>query len=137
MPAPFHNQVSLAGFHFEDSILTVNLATGVTYEVGNPLAIDTTAPNRLKIAGAGEEIVARLESVENRTVEGILVGAAAFRFASKFPVAAGSTLAVGDTAVGAGNGEVTEAAVVAAGDPIRGRNYVMEVANGYATVVKI
>ena len=133
MSTPFHTKVSLAGFHFEQFMLTVNLASGITTDdVGAPMAVDTSAANKFKIAGDGDVIVGRLESVEDRTVEGILVGTVAFRFAAKFPVKAADTLAVGGTAVGAASGEVKAAA-----SADYAQNIVTEVSGGYATVVKL
>lgn len=130
---PFHTNVSLRGFHFEDSILTVNLASGIgTADIGKAVTIDTSGPNKFKLAGDGDPVMGRLESVEDRTTEGSLVGAVAFRFANSFKIASGETVQVGDTVVGAGDGEVKAATTKNYAD-----NFVAEVGTGYAVVVKI
>jgi hypothetical protein len=130
---PFHFNVSLRGFHFEDSLLTVNLASGITAaDVGKAVTIDTTAANTFKLAGDGDHVMGRL-----REVEGQLVGTVAFRFANLLPIKTGETVAVGDTVVGGGNGTIK--ALQAGGDsaPDYTANFVAEVNGDYAVVVKI
>ena len=132
MPTPFHTKVSLRGFHFEDASLTVKLAAGiVAANVGKAMAMSTVA-NTLKLAGDGDTIVGRLVSVEDRTVEGQLVGAVEFQFANYLPIKAGEVVAPGDTVVGAGNGEVKKAATAD-----HNANFVAEVVGSNAVVVKI
>lgn len=131
--ASFHTKVSLRGFHFEDSILTVTLASGITAaDIGKALTQDLSAPSKFKLAGDGDEIFARLDVVEDRKVEAQLVGAAAFRFANLLPIKAGSGVAVGDTVVGAGNGEVKPGA-----EKNHRINFVAEIIGTNAVVVKI
>lgn len=128
----FHTQVTLRGFYFEDSHLTVNLAAGITAEHrGRAMSIGA-APNTYKLASDDDVIVARLETVEDRKVEGQLVGTIAFRFSNLLPIKSGETVAAGDTVVGAGDGFVKAAAVSA---PTQ--NHVAEVLDTYAVVVKI
>lgn len=130
--ASFHTGVRLEGFHDEYSIITFLLASTMTAaDAGKPVALDTTANGRVKVAGDGERIFGYLESFEDRVVEGNKVGAVAQRFGMSFKIKAADTLAVGDTAVGAGNGEVKKAA---AGDPKD--NIVVAVANGRAIIHK-
>lgn len=132
MSTPFHNKVSLRGFHFEDFSLTVKLAAGiVAADVGKALAVDGSNPNQLRLAGDGDAVIARLATVENRAVEGQLIGAAEFRFANVLPIKAGEVVAAGDTAVGAGNGEIKSAAVAD-----YNANWVAEVVGNLAVVVK-
>ena len=127
-----HQNVTLRGFHFEDFSLTVNLAAGiVAADVGKALSWDTTGPNKMKLAADGEEIVARLATVENRTVEGTLIGAAEFRFSNTLPIKAGQTVAVGAKAVGAGAGEIK-----AAGAGVAGLQ-VVEILGNFAVVSKL
>lgn len=103
----FHTNVSLRGFYFEDSLLTFNLTAGMdSDDVGKAVSLSTAAANTVKLAGDGDHIVGRLQSVEDRTVEGTLVGAVELRFANTLPIKTGETVAVGDTVVGAGVGEV-------------------------------
>ena len=109
--AGFHTQVSLAGFPFEDFQFTVNLATGITAaDIGKALAQDTSAPNTLKLAGDGDAIQAVLLTVEDRAIEGHLIGTATFKFAKKLPVKSGltggSAVVKGSRLCGAGSGEV-------------------------------
>lgn len=77
--------ITLEGIEHEGHHLPVNLAAGiVAADIGKPLAIDTSAANTLKLVGDGEQIEAYLSTVEDRTVEGDLVGAAAFLFQKRF-----------------------------------------------------
>lgn len=113
MPTSFHDKVTLRGFHWEDSSLTFNLdAAIVPADVGKAVSIDTSGPNKVKLAGDGDAIVGRLSTVEIRTVEGINVGAVELQFANTLPLGAGASvgLAVGDTVQGAGAGAVKKAA---------------------------
>lgn len=137
--SPFHNKVSLRGYYFEDSIFTFNLKTGITQaDIGKAVSLDTSAANTVKLAGDGDVIIGRLETVENRTVEGTLVGAVALRFAELLPIKSGETVAVGDTVVGAGNGEVKalKSGEPAASAPNYAMNFVAEVIGTNAVVVK-
>jgi hypothetical protein len=129
----FHNKVSLRGFHFEDWSLTFNLAAGITTnDVGKAVSVDTSADNKVKLAADGDTIVGRLASVEDRAVEGQLVGAVELKFANLLPIKTGQVVARGDTVVGAGNGEVK-----AAGAQNHNANFVAEVIGTNAVVVKV
>ena len=131
--ANFHTKVSLRGFHFEDFHLTFTLAAGiVAADSGKAVSIDTSAPNKVKLAGDGDTIIGRLATVEDRKVEGQLVGAVALKFANTLPIKAGQTVAVGDTVVGAGAGEVKKAT---AAD--HSKNFVAEILGGEAVVVLV
>lgn len=135
MPTSFHDKVTLRGFHWEYSSLTFNLAAGiVAADVGKAVSLDTTAPNRVKLAADGDAIVGRLSTVENRVVEGINVGAVELQFANVLPIAASAVagLVVGDTVVGAGNGEVKKAP---ANNPRN--NFVAEIIGTNAVVVQV
>lgn len=137
---PFHYNVSLRGFHFEDFMLTGKLKDGITTDdVGKAIAVDAASgANCFKLAGAGDTIVGRLESVEDRTVEGNLVGAISFRFANTLPIDAAGTVAVGDTVVGgatAGTVDRLEDTGVAA--PNHSINFVAEIIGTDAVVVKL
>lgn len=136
--ASFHNQVSLDGFHQENFMLTMKVsgASSVTDSrlmVGKAVSLDTTAANTVKLAADGDIIIGRLESFENRAVEGVVVGAVAFRFAGRFPIKAGETVVVGNTVIGAGAGEVKAAAALAGN---LAYNFVAEVIGTEAVVVK-
>lgn len=102
-----HQNVTLRGFHFEDSSLTVNLDAAVVYgDIGKAMTPDASGVNKMKLAGDGDPIVARLASFEDRSVEGTRVGAVEFNFANTLPIADGSGVVVGSYVIGAGNGEV-------------------------------
>lgn len=52
-----------------------HLAAAVTAaDVSKAMALDTTAPNTVKVAGDGDQIIGKLVTFENRVVEGIKVG---------------------------------------------------------------
>lgn len=130
--ASFHTQVSLRGFHFEDFMLTFKLAAGITTaHQGRAVSLDAAA-NTVKLAADGDTIIGRLETIEDRKVEGSLVGAVALKFANLLPIKAGQVVAVGDTVVGAGSGEVKKAATAD-----HATNFVAEVIGSNAVVVKV
>jgi hypothetical protein len=133
MATAFHNTVDLRGLHFEDTMVTMSLnAAIVKADEGKPVSIDVAANNRVKIAGNGDQIIGKLLVVEDRSVDGIKVGTIELRFVADWPILAADTLAVGDTAVGAGSGEVKKAAANQVG-----QNYVVSVESGRAVVVKV
>lgn len=101
--------VSLNNFHFENWQFTFNLAAGITSaHVGKAVALDTVA-NTVKLAADGDEIIGRLEQVEDRVQEGILVGTVSIKFGAILPIKSGETVNVGDYLIGAGAGEVKAA----------------------------
>lgn len=131
--ASFHTGVSLRGFHFEDFILTFNLAAGiVAADAGKAVSIDTSGPVKVKLAADGDFIIGRLEVVEDRKVEGTLVGAVALKFSNLLPIKAASGVAVGDTVVGAGAGEIKKATANDARI-----NFVSELVGNFAVVTKL
>lgn len=139
MPYPFHTAVTMKGFHQEAFHLTMNLSGTVTAaDIGKAVSVDDATANTAKLAGDGDVIIGRLASYENRTNEGIVVGAVEFRFANTLPIAESETVAVGDTAVGGGAGAVKAAAAAN-----HSQNFVAEVIPSagvglpaYAVVVK-
>ena len=109
----FHTQVTLDGFDFKEFQFTVKLALGINeitpggwtaakgnaigVQLGSPMTWDGTNPNQMRISNAGDEIHARLITIENRSVEGNNVGVVTFKFADLFtidPAAAGSAIPV-------------------------------------------
>ena len=109
--AGFHTQVKMTGYAFEDSQLTVKLHAGITTaDIGKALTQDTAADNTMKLAGDGDPIHGVLLSVEDRTVEGQLIGVCSFWFAHTLPIKSGlagqEVVARGSRICGAGNGEV-------------------------------
>lgn len=135
MPAgtPFTNKVTLAGFHFEDWSLTFNLAAGITAnDIGKAVSLNGTTANSVKLAADGDVIIGRLATYEDRTIEGIKVGAVELKFANTLPiVSGGGSVVVGGSVQGAGNGEVKAVTF----DP--SLNYVVEVNGLVATVIKV
>lgn len=109
--AGFHTKIRLSGYPFEDSQLTVKLAAGTTSaHLGKAMSGDASADNTMKPAGDGDEIEGVLLSIEDRKVEGQLVGTVTFRFAKKLPIKTGLTgnavVTRGKRLIGAGNGDV-------------------------------
>jgi hypothetical protein len=109
--AAFHTQVHLSGYSFPDSQLTFKLKSGITTsDVGKAVSLDTSAANTVKLAGDGDVIIGRLETVEDRTNEGTLLGTVALRFAAKLTIKSGlsgaAVVAVGSRVKGAGSGEI-------------------------------
>lgn len=93
--------VSLSGIFMEAWQIVFNLKTGiVAADIGKAVTLDTTADNTVKLATDTDPILGRLETVEDRTVEGILVGTVSLKGALKFPKAAGDTVDVGDMVQG-------------------------------------
>jgi hypothetical protein len=130
--ASFHTKVSLRGFHFEDFHLTFTLAAGiVAADVGKAVSFGAAA-NTVKLAGDGDTIIGRLATVEDRKVEGQLIGAVALKFANVLPIKAGDAIAAGDTAIGGGNGTVKKAATAD-----HSKNFVAEIIGTDAVVVQV
>ena len=67
--------VRQADMPFDDANIT-HYVTGtvVAADVGKAVTFDTTTPTAVKLCGAGDEVVGRLETLEIRTIEGITVG---------------------------------------------------------------
>lgn len=135
--------VSLRGYYFEDFIFTFTLASGiVAADVGKAVALDTGADCKVKLAGDGDAIIGRLESVENRLQEGVLVGAVALKFSELLPIKTGlsgaNVVVVGSTVVGAGSGEVKARVVSSAAAPDYTINMVTQIVDtNFAVVTKI
>lgn len=101
--------ISLRGMVHEKFHYPFYLASGITNaDVGKAVALDSSAPNTVKLAGDGDKIIGKLVTHEDRKVEGVLVGTVALRGGFRFTEVGSPThpLAVGDTVVGAGNGLV-------------------------------
>lgn len=126
--------VSLENYEFEDSHLTFNLASGITAaDVGKAVALDTSAPNQVKLAVDNDIIFGMLYLVENRVQEGILVGTIAQRFAKRLTLAAAQTPLVGSKLVGSATAGLPKVKATPAGWE---KTTVVEVINN-ATVIAI
>lgn len=125
--------ISLRGLTHEKFHYPFNLASGITKaDEGKAVALDSSAANTVKLAGDGDIIIGKLIIVEDRTIEGLLVGTVAMRGGFKFTPATGATFAVGNSAVGAGGGEVKPAVAADYTD-----NMVVEIeADGSIVVVR-
>lgn len=100
------------GFPLDDTTFTYAI-NGTTDQasVGKALTLDTSGTSTMKLAGAGDPIHGRLSTLEDRTQQGAgVTGAVQRRFKELLPIKAGlaglDAVAVGDTVVGAGAGEV-------------------------------
>ncbi len=131
MPTSFHDKVTLRGFHFEDFSLTFNLnAAIVAADVGKAVSIDTSGNNKVKLVAAGEYVIGRLASFENRLVEGSRVGAVEIRFANLLPI--GGTVTLGQSVMGGTTAGTVQASTT--NDP--DSNFVAEIIGTDAVVVK-
>lgn len=120
--------ISLRGMTHNEFNYPFFLAAGTTQaDVGKAMSLDPANPNTAKLAGDGDQIIGRLVTVENRSVEGVLVGTVTLR--GGFGFTASGAVNVGDSVVGAGGGEVKAAATANHSD-----NMVVEV-NGTSVVV--
>jgi hypothetical protein len=98
---------SLQGIIFDSTWLAYAVSGSVTVaDLGKAVTLDTTAANTVKLAGDGDRIIGRLETLEARVVEGVTVGTVSRRFSEAFPILAGETFVVGDTMMGGGGGLV-------------------------------
>lgn len=125
--------ISLRGMTHEKFHYPFYLAAGiVNADVGKAVSIDATAPNTVKLADAGEQVIGKLVSYENREIEGVLVGTVTLRGGFGFVKAeAAPAIVIGDTVVGAGDGEVQAAAT-----PNHSDNFVVEVDGDNITIVR-
>lgn len=133
MPSTFHFNVDMDRRPQNEWLFTMNLATGIDADdIGKAVSLDTTK-NKVKLAADGDIIFGRLEVVEDNGL-----GTVSLKFVEELPVKSGETFAVGDTAIGAGAGEVK---VRKAGDPLvdtadLNDNVVVEVRTGFVVVYK-
>ncbi len=121
--------VTLLGLDHPEFGYTVYLASGTgKAHVGCALSADTTA-NTMKPAADGDIVRGVLFTFEDRSQEGILVGAMQTKGGYKLPVKSGATINVGQSVVGAGDGTVKAATTA------QPNNFVAEVLTGYVVVV--
>jgi hypothetical protein len=86
-----------------------NLASAiVAADVGKAVSIDTTAAFTVKLAADNDEIIGRLETFEDRTVEGLKTGTVAMQGIMVFPTVV-TVPALGDNVAGGGSGQVKTA----------------------------
>lgn len=110
------NAVVAETFSFEDFIFTMNVTGPVTLaDVGKAVTRDKTQPNAVKLAGDGDAIIGRLETLETGGLDGLTVGAVARKFRTNLPKS--GAVAVGDILVGAGGGAAKKNAAAGAVGP--------------------
>lgn len=136
------NSIVTQLFTFSDFRFTFAVSGAVTAaDVGKAVALDTTTPNTVKLAGDGDAIFGRLEVLEDRTQEGLKVGTVSRKLRAKLPVKTGlnalNTPAIGDTVVGAGGGEVKSKNNGTIRQPDQTDNTVIELGTGYVVVEKL
>ena len=108
------NQVVLDGFTQHDFTFTMLLASGHGLTdaelIGRCVALDTTADATVKVAGDGDNIYGRIFQVEDRSQEGLVTVNVETRFRKRVKKAGATTIARGESVVGAGAGLVKAAA---------------------------
>lgn len=129
----FHFNVDMDRRPQNEWLFTMKLDAAITAaHIGRAVALDATA-NKVKLAADGDVIFGRLEVVEDNGL-----GTISLKFIEALPVLSGQTFAVGDTAVGAGSGEVKVRRNVGdtadEADPTD--NVVVEVRTGFVVVYK-
>lgn len=79
--------VSLRGFPDDDKTFTFNVASTIVIgDVGKPVSLDTSAANKVKLAVSDDAILGTLVSFEDRTVEGLKVGAVQMGYTAEWTV---------------------------------------------------
>lgn len=92
--------VSLRGIPQPDFSFTFKLHASITAaDIGKPVAMSTVA-NTVILATTGSKILGMLATYEDRTIEGIKVGAVETKGGFNFPVLAADPLVIGDSVVG-------------------------------------
>lgn len=101
--------VSHKGIPHDEFMYPFVLASGVSDgDQGKPVKMGSNN-YEVDLAGDGDDIIGFLVSFEDRQVEGIKVGTVQIKGPVEFTFATGDTVAVGDSIVGAGSGEVKKA----------------------------
>lgn len=119
--------VTLRGQTQPESRYTFVLDAAIAVEhIGKAVSIKAGSANTVKLAAAGELVVGRLYSFEDRTVEGIKVGTVETR--GGFVMTTTGVVAVGDSVVG----DAIVGTVKAGADS---RNRIVEILTGTTAVV--
>jgi len=112
--------ISFKNIHVEEFSLSFYLeASIVADDIGKGVTIDDSAARTVKLAGAGDRVIGHLSTVEDRTVDGVLVGAVDLK--GSFSMAyTGTAPTIGQGVVGSATAGVleTSGAAAAAGQPI-------------------
>lgn len=102
-------KVTLEGQPCQDTRNSFNLPnTVVMADIGKAVTLDLTVDNGAKLAGDGDPILGKLETVEitGTGVNAKVVGMVTSNGGFQLPVKAGATIARGDIPTGAGGGEI-------------------------------
>lgn len=101
--------VTIVGLGLGEAV-TFNAASGLAAtDVGTPVSQDTTAANTVKKAVDGGEILGVLQAFEDRVQEGVQLASVWLEGGFRFTYKSGDLVAVGDSVVSAGSGEVKKA----------------------------
>lgn len=123
--AQIGNGVTLRGLEVSSDYVTVNLDPAITEaDEGKALAVSASGANLFELAGDGDIIRGFLDKVENREIEGVVVGSMCTRGWFKLPLAEDDAATYGDSIVGAGEGLVKKADAA-------NSSYVADVGDGY------
>lgn len=132
MPGLIGNGVSLHGIYHEDYAYTWNISGVVdkSADIGKAMSQDKTADDTAKLAADGDTLIGALGSYEDRVQEGIKVGTVYHKGNFQFPYT--GALAVGDSVIGAGAGQVKTAGVGVSNNTLVTK---VDATNSLATVV--
>lgn len=136
------NAVVAQYFPQDDFMFTYNAPSTLTQaDEGKAVAIDTAAANTVKLAASGDAVYGRIFKVEDRRQQGGgVVCTVERKFRAKLPIATGLTgvaaVAIGDTVVGNGAGEVRCSNNTTAKTPNHLDNVVIALDGAFAVVEK-
>lgn len=82
-------------------------------DINKPVTIDSAANHSVKIAGDGDKIVGILATLENRAIEGVVVGTVAMKGGFRLTAVTGHGVTVGDTVIGSATAGQVKAAAAA------------------------
>lgn len=101
MAAIIGNGISHAGLFDENYQFPWFISGTVTSaDIGKAVTQDITAARTVKLAGDGDTVLGRLETLELRTVEGVNVATVSHKGGMTLPYVAGAVPAIGDTVQG-------------------------------------
>ncbi len=93
--------VTLRGIDHESFSIPFNLTAGmVVADIGKPVTLSGAAANTVKLCGDTDVPIGQLRSVEDRAIEGVLVGTVSVMGFFEFKVDAGVTLDIGVSVTG-------------------------------------
>lgn len=129
------NTVVTQQFGFEDFQFTM-LVSGtidVANDVGKAVTLDTTAANTVKLAGNNDYVYGRIESLENRALEGVVVANISRKFRSVLPTT--GAVALGNEVSGSATAGVVKATTTQPAENAK-RNRIVEILTGNRAVVE-